>query len=323
MVESERLADAMPSARPKSPFRILSLDGGGAKGFYSLGVLHEIEAMAGAPLCEEFDLVFGTSTGSIIGALIALGCSVEQVHSLYKKHVTPILAARGRRGKTRALNAAASKVFGTADFSAFRTDVGVVATSWEMERPLIFKSSVGQAHGRRGSFVPGFGCRIADAVQASCSAYPFFSRKRIKAAALGDIELVDGGFCANNPTLFAIADATAALGIAAGDVRVLSVGVGAYPTPRPRPFGKMWFANRLTTVELLQKTLEANSRAMEQLTEILFGNSAIVRVNDTFSEPHMATDMFETNPRKLTMLYQRGRESFGAHEKAIADLLRA
>jgi patatin-like phospholipase/acyl hydrolase len=30
--------------------RILSLDGGGAKGFYTLGVLKELEGMLGAPL---------------------------------------------------------------------------------------------------------------------------------------------------------------------------------------------------------------------------------------------------------------------------------
>ena len=41
------------------PFCILALDGGGAKGFYTLGVLREIEAMAGKPLCETFDLIFG------------------------------------------------------------------------------------------------------------------------------------------------------------------------------------------------------------------------------------------------------------------------
>src|SRR6267378_7610996 len=53
------------------PCRILSLDGGGAKGFYTLGVLKGIEGMfGGAQLCERFDLIFGTSTGSIIGALI-------------------------------------------------------------------------------------------------------------------------------------------------------------------------------------------------------------------------------------------------------------
>ena len=44
-------------------FRIFSLDGGGAKGFYTLGVLKEIEAMVGCALHQRFDLILGTSTG--------------------------------------------------------------------------------------------------------------------------------------------------------------------------------------------------------------------------------------------------------------------
>ena len=59
--------------------RVLALDGGGAKGFYTLGVLKEIEAMLGCPLYKRFDLVFGTSTGAIIAALIALGYEVDQI----------------------------------------------------------------------------------------------------------------------------------------------------------------------------------------------------------------------------------------------------
>lgn len=50
---------------PEKLFRVLSLDGGGAKGFYTLGILREIEAMIGCRLHERFDLIFGTSTGSI------------------------------------------------------------------------------------------------------------------------------------------------------------------------------------------------------------------------------------------------------------------
>ena len=46
--------------QPARPFRILSLDGGGAKGFYTLGVLRELEGMLKCPLYERFDLVFGT-----------------------------------------------------------------------------------------------------------------------------------------------------------------------------------------------------------------------------------------------------------------------
>lgn len=62
---------AMPDFSAERPCRILSLDGGGAKGFYTIGVLKGIEGMLGCRLHERFDLVFGTSTGSIIAALKA------------------------------------------------------------------------------------------------------------------------------------------------------------------------------------------------------------------------------------------------------------
>ena len=57
-----------------NPCRVLSLDGGGAKGFYTLGVLKEIEALVGMRLCEKFDLIYGTSTGAIIAALLGTTC---------------------------------------------------------------------------------------------------------------------------------------------------------------------------------------------------------------------------------------------------------
>ncbi|MBA3011117.1 MAG: patatin, partial [Desulfobacula sp.] len=47
-------------------FKILVLDGGGSKGVYTLGVLKELEMKLGGLLYEHFDLIYGTSTGSII-----------------------------------------------------------------------------------------------------------------------------------------------------------------------------------------------------------------------------------------------------------------
>ena len=69
------------------PCRILSLDGGGAKGFYTLGVLREIEGLIGCPLHERFDLIFGTSTGAFIAALLGLGKTVKEISVLYEEHV--------------------------------------------------------------------------------------------------------------------------------------------------------------------------------------------------------------------------------------------
>jgi len=207
--------------------RILSLDGGGAKGFYTLGVLREIEAMMlGQPLCEHFDLIFGTSTGGIIAALLALGHKVDDIHTLYKDHVPTVMRHRDRAGRSKALAELAKTVFGDHKFTDVKTGVGIVATHWELEKPMIFKGSVAQAHGRRATFVPGFGCTIADAVVASCSAYPFFTKHLVTTADGKEIELIDGGYCANNPTLYAIADAVKALEKSASDLRVVSLGVG-------------------------------------------------------------------------------------------------
>jgi patatin-like phospholipase/acyl hydrolase len=77
-----------------TPYRVLALDGGGAKGFYTLGVLREIEGLVGMPLHEKFDLIFGTSTGAIIAAMLALGHSVDEIHELYKKHVVSVMAQK-------------------------------------------------------------------------------------------------------------------------------------------------------------------------------------------------------------------------------------
>lgn len=313
------LSQAMPASGVDTVCRILSLDGGGAKGFYTLGVLKELEASLGSPLCNHFDLIFGTSTGGIIAALLALGNGIDNVHELYTEHVTTIMRSHTKRGRSRALARLASEVFGNLSFSDLQTGVGIVATRWESERPMIFKASVAQTHGRKATFAPGFGCSIAEAVRASCSAYPFFDRAFVTTADGDCIELLDGGFCANNPTLYAIADAVKGLGHSPSSLRVVSVGVGNYP--EPKRYGKAWFVRRLSIVQLLQKTLDINTTSMEQLRSILFQDIQTVRINDTFSHPAMATDLMEHDLKKLNVLRQKGRDSYAKHEADLRRLL--
>jgi predicted acylesterase/phospholipase RssA len=157
--------------------RILSLDGGGAKGFYTLGVLRELEGMLGCRLHERFDLIFGTSTGAIIASLLSLGKSVNEISALYEENVPIVMQKKRRREKSEALAALGTKVFGDTKFDAMKAGVGVVTTRWIIERPMIFKTNIDQAHGRKGTFSPGFGVSVSDAVQASCSAFPFFDQK--------------------------------------------------------------------------------------------------------------------------------------------------
>ncbi len=75
----------------KGPKRILSLDGGGIRGVLTLQFLERVERLVKqrlgdrALLCDYFDLIGGTSTGSIIAAGLACGMTVEALRELYEK----------------------------------------------------------------------------------------------------------------------------------------------------------------------------------------------------------------------------------------------
>jgi predicted acylesterase/phospholipase RssA len=315
--------DANPTSLPEqpssSPFRLLSLDGGGAKAFYTLGILHEVEGLTKKPLSESFQLIYGTSTGAIIASLLALRYSVAAILDIYRNHVPRVMRRRGATAKSAALRSLATEVFGDHDFTHTVTRLGVVATRWVSERPMIFKSDTAQAHGRKGTFVPGFGVTIADAVCASCSAVPFFERAVITTSDGHTVELIDGGYSANNPTLYAIADATHALRVPRRQLHVLSLGVGVYPEPQ-----KGWLESVkrrcIVSIPLLYKTLECNTQSMERLCSILYSDVRTCRISDTFDKPEMATDFMEHDMAKLSLLHQRGRDSFGAKEAEVRQL---
>ena len=131
---------------------------------------------------------------------------------------------------------------------------------------------------------------------------------------------LDGGYCANNPTLYAIADAVIPLQITRPNLRVVSVGVGVYPEPKPS-LKMRWAKKVLVSVQLLQKTLEINTQSMEQLRAILFRDIPTIRISDTFEKPEMATDLFESDVSKLNILRQRGSESFATREDQLRQFL--
>ena len=75
--------------------RILSLDGGGIRGIFSLEILLRIETLLRehfkAPrliLADHFDLIAGTSTGAITATGLCWGMTVEEILEFYTRHAT-------------------------------------------------------------------------------------------------------------------------------------------------------------------------------------------------------------------------------------------
>lgn len=84
--------------------RILSLDGGGSRGLFSLQILRKIdESLPVNPetgqkhtLNSYFDLMAGTSTGAILATLLRWGYSVGQIEEFYLEKLPRIFAGRFR-----------------------------------------------------------------------------------------------------------------------------------------------------------------------------------------------------------------------------------
>jgi uncharacterized protein len=299
-------------------FTILSLDGGGSKGVYTLGVLHELEKKLGGNLYEHFNLIYGTSTGSIIGSMLGLGENVATVKQRYFDLIPKIMGRWSKSGRSRALRENANSIFGQRKFDDFKTSIGIVATNYDKQRPLIFKNNPQLAHGRISTFQPGFGCTISQAIQASSAAYPIFDKIKLHIEGQGDTTIIDGGFIANNPTLFAITDAFAAFKQTPSTINVISIGVGKY-TEKPVSL-KLNLLSRFKIVQLVNKVLATSTITNEQLASLLFTETNLVRVNDVFLDEKYKTNMVEKNKNKLNALYNLGRESFGKSEKNIERL---
>lgn len=299
----------------RKPFYILALDGGGSKGVFSLGALQELEALLGVPLHEHFHLIYGTSVGAIGAAMIGLGNPVSQIIDEYLEIIPKIMSPWRASGRTAALRREADITFREAKFDKFKTMIGIVGMNYETRKPMIFKSSNKLAHGLAPTFKDGFGCTIADAVIASCAAVPYFKKVQVTTENQQAPVLIDGGFVANNPTLFALADALGPLGIEKSDVRVVSVGVGSY---RERPGWRQWCLEKLLPVEAV---LAANTNTLEIVRRLLLKDVKVVRIDDAFTDVQYETSLLETDVNVLKRLIGLGRSTFGKHEAEVRELL--
>ena len=78
---------------------------------FSVGALLEAEDTWSKPCSEVFDLVYGTSVGSIIAGLIETGQTARQIHTLFSHDIPRIMRCKTTNGRSRALRNAVSYVW--------------------------------------------------------------------------------------------------------------------------------------------------------------------------------------------------------------------
>ncbi len=213
-------------------FKILSIDGGGIRGVYPAHILKCFEEKLGLNLLESFDMIAGTSTGSIIAAGIACDIRACEMVKMYKEHGADIFKKKKSLIPFKRLRAVAQpmleSIYESSSLSDVLSAVFNDCTLGEISKPLILPATDignGGVHVFKSAYDPTFlrdrSVKIRDAVLASCSAPTFFDPHKVD-----EYLLSDGGLWANNPALAAVIDAQKRLGIQYNDIQVVSIGTG-------------------------------------------------------------------------------------------------
>jgi len=229
------------------PFKILSIAGGGIRGIYPAHVLHCIEERLQINLLETFDMIAGTSTGSIIAAGVATGVAASEIVELYVEHGSRIFRKKRflwpNRRQRAMIQPMLNSVYDSTYLRSLLNSVFHEKQLGEIEKPLLLPSTDignGCVHVLKSGYSPDFtrdnDVFVKDAVLASCSAPTYFDPHRIH-----HYLLADGGLWANNPALAAVIDAQKRLGVNQDDIQVLTIGTGhsktMYGTDNSRKWG--------------------------------------------------------------------------------------
>lgn len=208
----------MQGVAEMSKFRILGLDGGGIRGLITAIWLQELESRLEKPLREYFDLIAGTSTGSILACAVAAGEPISTVRHLYRDKGSRVFPRRGswlldRIGRSflqglsapiysdSGLEEVLKETFANKKFADLPARVLVVTYNTYDRVPLVLKNFGDHAHDH--GQLP-----VWEVCKASSSAPAYFPG-HVTASMPGGpaaLPLIDGGVIANNPAMCALAE---------------------------------------------------------------------------------------------------------------------
>lgn len=204
-------------------FNILTIDGGGLRGIYPAFILQEIENHLQIQVRSHFNLICGTSTGSIIAGSLAIGLNPSKIVELYQQHALEIFTTKGLTidgmYKSKYLNTTLRSVlesyFGTITLGEIQSPLMIPATDLSNGNIFVFRSGFFKNSLRDRQTL------LIDAITASCSAPTFFDPYQVQ-----NFLMADGGLWANNPSTIAISEAMNYFGKHRRNIKLLSIGTG-------------------------------------------------------------------------------------------------
>lgn len=297
-------------------FRILAIDGGGIRGIYPAHILKRIQEEFKVDFSEQFDLIIGTSTGSIIAAALAVDYPIEKVVELYEKEGRRIFQKQpwSFRGVIKSqyskehLQELLEGVFGQRTLSDAKTRLTIPATDISNGGVHVFKSPY------LDEFVRDKNVPIVEAVLASCSAPSYFDPQIV-----GPYLLADGGLWANNPSLVGLTEAVGKLQGNLNEVRLLSLGTGLgqnYYDPHNAENRKWGLVQGWEGKKLVDTILNLQSISAQNMAWLILTDDRYLRINFE-SDGELALD----NTDIVSWLKSRADQDFTHNAEKIKNFI--
>ncbi|MCP5095123.1 MAG: hypothetical protein GY943_06195 [Chloroflexi bacterium] len=216
-----------------SRYRILSLDGGGIRGYLTVLLLERLEEDCPGFL-EQFDLFAGTSIGSIIALALAAGKSPTEVRELFEHYgryifhdslidnVRDMGFAFGAKYGNKHLKKTLTSFFGSNQLADLQKRV--LVTSFDLDHTPEDEDEQRMWKAKFFHNYPGEGsdaCEFVVNVAMRSSAAPFYFPSYQG--------YVDGFVVANNPAMCALTQALDTAVTHLEDIVLLSLGTGLNP----------------------------------------------------------------------------------------------
>lgn len=296
----------------KETFNILSLSGGGIKGIFQSTFLRFLEKEYKVPLSQIFDLVAGTSTGSIVGAALACDIPMENVSNLYKQHGKEIFKKKSVGVKmlrhswysNEELKKRLHFVFKEKKLKEANTKLLIPSTSLENYKYQIFTQERNET--------------IVDALMSSAAAPFYFDAYQTT----GDINhfYMDGGLWANNPTLVAILYCINVLDVPLDRIRVLSIGTMCMPQGNDAThFNTLRTLNAKKIKSVISAMFNSSESFTHDYSEELINELNIIHIDPSESIRSMIElDDVDSAIKELPLSAEK---SFDSNKKQLVKLL--
>ena len=306
----------------EAPFWILALDGGGLRGAFSAHLLKRIEDEFDVALNSRFDLVAGTSTGSILAAAVVLKRPLAAVAGVYAKQGPTIFANRWW--------SVDGKLAAKYDAIALKTVVEKESVRRCWARLRVRRSSSRPPTSGTAKSTSSSHSTTANSFAtrpfASLTRYslPVLRRRSSRRTTSGTIGWPTAAPGPTTQRWSPPSTRCAGSGSSPCRIRILSIGTGAerftYPR-RPGLAARAWgFMTAWQRGKLIELMLSLQSQAATNMTALLLGKEQVLRLNffDTrlpMDDPTSITDLRSRADALFTVASEDIRKFLGAERR--------